>query len=79
MNHKNNEKYIAKEFLIKSFYKKIKINKFSWNSIGFEGAYELAQGLKALINLNSITINLEYKKNSFSNASKLIKRFKRTK
>ncbi len=33
-----------------------------------EGIKELAQGLKALINLNSLTLNLSYKKRSFLNA-----------
>ncbi len=47
-----------KKFLIKFFPKKFLIKKFRSNSIKAEGAKELAQGLKALINLNSITIDL---------------------
>jgi hypothetical protein len=34
------------------------IKNFRGNSIKVEGAKELAQGLKALINLNSVEINL---------------------
>ncbi len=50
-------KNIAK--LIKSFVKNILLlTKFSLNYIGIEGAKELAQGLKTLINLNSLTILL---------------------
>ncbi len=49
----------AKKFLIKSFVKNIfLIKKFSQNSIRVEGAKELGQGLKELINLNSLTLNL---------------------
>ncbi len=36
----------------------LKNKKFRSNSIGDEGAKELAQELKALINLNSLTIDL---------------------
>ncbi len=36
------------------------ITKFSDNSIGEEGAKELAQGLKTLIYLNSLRIDLDY-------------------
>ncbi len=63
MHHINNEKNKAKKFLIKSFFAKniLLITKFSQNKIGGEGVKELAQGLKALINLNSLTIDLEQK------------------
>jgi hypothetical protein len=44
--------------LIKKFINK----KIRRNSIEAEGAKELAQGLKALINLNSFTIDLGYKR-----------------
>ncbi len=37
-------------------------------SIGVEGAKELAKELKKLINMNSLTINLEQKQRSFANA-----------
>ncbi len=50
----------AKKLQIKSFAKNIfLITKFSWNKIGVEGAKELGQGLKELIKLNSLTLNLE--------------------
>jgi hypothetical protein len=42
--------------LLKHF---IKNKKFRGNEIDVEGARELAQGLKVLINLNSLTIDLE--------------------
>ncbi len=38
------------------------IKNFRGNSIKVEGAKELAQGLKALINLNSVEINLWQKR-----------------
>ncbi len=45
---------------MKSFAKNIfLITKFSFNSIGDEGAKGLGQGLKELNNLNSLTINLK--------------------
>ncbi len=57
---KNNEKNKAKKFLIKSFAKNIfLITKFSGNKIEVEGAKELVQGLKELINLNILTLDLK--------------------
>ena len=59
MHHINNEKNKAEKFQIKSFAKNILlIKKTRSYSIGDEGAKELAQGLKSLINLNSLTIDL---------------------
>jgi hypothetical protein len=53
----------TKKFLIKSFAKNILyITQFRRNSIGDEGAKEVAQGLKAFINLNFLTIDLRYKR-----------------
>ncbi len=53
------KKIKSKKFLIKFFANNIIfITKFRNNSIGVEGAEELAQGLKALLNLNSLEINL---------------------
>jgi hypothetical protein len=41
--------------MLKTFYE---YQKYSDNSIGDKGTIVLAQALKALINLNSLTINL---------------------
>jgi hypothetical protein len=55
----NNNKNNAKKFLINIFAKNIfLLLKFRGNLIKFGNAKELAQGLKSLINLNSLTLNL---------------------
>jgi hypothetical protein len=55
----HNQKNKAKKFLIKSFSKNIKLKqKFSNNMINAGGANSVAKGLKALINLSSLNINL---------------------
>ncbi len=59
MHHKSLKNKAKKFQQIKSFPKNIYlIQKFSSNSIGKEGAKELAQGLKALNNMNSLIIHL---------------------
>ncbi len=58
MHHKLSKKLIE-EITNKSFAKIfILITKIRDNSIGDEGAIDLAQGLKTLINLKSLTILL---------------------
>jgi hypothetical protein len=53
------KKIKEKNFLIKFFTKIILlITKFRVNSIGDEGAKELVQGIKTLIILSSLAINL---------------------
>ncbi len=60
MLHKKMKKK-AKKFQIKSFAKNfLLILKFRGNSIGAEGAKELAQDLKTLINLKQIYLNHEH-------------------
>jgi hypothetical protein len=56
MNKKNKEKKFLKNLLLISFYL---LQKFRRNSIELEGAKELAQVLKSLINLKEINLDYE--------------------
>ncbi len=53
IKRRNSNKFFSKSILF--------LTKFRRNSIGVEGAKELAKGMKELINLYSLTLNLMYK------------------